>query len=425
MARCGNDPDVRALLDQNYGIAIPSDTWFIGAYHDTCKESVICFDEDRVPPQCKAAWEQAKAIIEEAKGKSAVERCQMFMLAPSIARNREGLVPNPTNPALAQQARAAALDHVMTRSTFFGEARPELGHATNASVVIGRREITKGLHFGRRAFLPSYDPFNDDDEGNFLQRVITPALVVCSGISLEYLFSTVDGGAGTKVALNVVGMVGAMQGTTGDLQVGLPTQMTEWHAPARIMFLVDAPVSRVQAVLNRAQNLKDIVENEWVRLFVRDPFTGQLFKQRKGEYIPVPMDHLYNSGSSKETIVEQPSIERQRAYVNDVTNSEGLITGVVALGMLASFILPVMNFETMMNPRGTLIAMAATALSLMNLAFSRNYLHGEFMFKQFVILSLGLLVGFNLVACAPTLEWAVIGWNIIGFSAVFLIGAFN
>merc|ERR1719361_2215954 len=77
-----------------------------------------------------------------------------------------------------------ALVHVHTRSTDLGEARPELGHATNASVIIGRRELTQGLFLARRAFLPSYDPFNDDARGTNLERILTPSLIVCSGISL-------------------------------------------------------------------------------------------------------------------------------------------------------------------------------------------------------------------------------------------------
>ena len=56
----------------------------------------------------------------------------------------------------------------------------------------------------RRAFLPSYDPTNDDERGTALERVITPALVVCSGISLEYLFSSTEAGAGTKVGASKV-----------------------------------------------------------------------------------------------------------------------------------------------------------------------------------------------------------------------------
>ena len=41
------------------------------------------------------------------------------------------------------------------------------------------------------------------------------------------------------------------QGCGGDLLVGLPTQMTEIHPPVRGLFVVDAPVARVEAVLSR------------------------------------------------------------------------------------------------------------------------------------------------------------------------------
>ncbi len=63
-------------------------------------------------------------------------------------------------------------------------------------------------------FLPSYDPMSDDDKGTNLEQVIAPALVVCSGINLEYLFSTIDlhHSAGTKAPLNVVGNIGVIQG---------------------------------------------------------------------------------------------------------------------------------------------------------------------------------------------------------------------
>ena len=75
------------------------------------------------------------------------------------------MLTNPSTPA-------AALTHVHTRSWDLGEARPELGHATNAAVILGRRELTKGGFFARRAFLFSYDPHSDDDKGTNLERCI-------------------------------------------------------------------------------------------------------------------------------------------------------------------------------------------------------------------------------------------------------------
>jgi uncharacterized protein len=89
-----------------------------------------------------------------------------------------------------------------------------LNHATNAAVIVGRRDITKYKFLDRRAFLPSYDPFGDDENGTNLEHVLAPALIVCSGINLEYLFSTIDvehHGSGTKAPMNIVGNVGVLQ----------------------------------------------------------------------------------------------------------------------------------------------------------------------------------------------------------------------
>ena len=103
-----------------------------------------------------------------------------------------------------------------------------------------------------------------------------------------------EGGAGTKVAMNLVGNFSVQQGTSGDLLIGLPTQMTEMHSPARILYLIDAPVARVKVVLVRRPELRAIVENEWVRFFVRDPYdpAGAIFKQTKGEYHRMDLDKL-------------------------------------------------------------------------------------------------------------------------------------
>ena len=176
-----NSAEVRQILAETHKIFIPGDTWFVGAFHDTSSDLVEMSDIEACPESHIETLKAVQAVLLEARGRSALERCSKFMKAQHISTTE------------------SALSHVMTRSTDLGEARPELGHATNASVIVGRRELTKGLFLARRAFCPSYDPLNDDENGTFLERVIAPALIVVSGISLEYLFSTVEGGAGTKV----------------------------------------------------------------------------------------------------------------------------------------------------------------------------------------------------------------------------------
>merc|ERR1712195_269388 len=74
---------------------------------------------------------------------------------------------------------------------------------------------------------------------------------------------------------------------------------------------------------------------------------------------------------------------------------------------------------------GGLITAGATLLGASNLAYSRRYLHGEFMYGRMVLISAFMLAGFNLVVSAPGLEDALLGWSIIGFSSTFLIGGFN
>jgi len=78
--------------------------------------------------------------------------------------------------------------------------------------------------------------------------------------------------------------------------------MTEMHSPARALFLIDAPVERVKAVLARRPELRAIVHNAWVRLFVRDPFSPE----GKGESVRMI--------EAKRTVVWDMLIERARRF---------------------------------------------------------------------------------------------------------------
>ena len=189
-ARIANDPAVRARLASTHGVTIPSDTVFIGGKHNTTADEIEYFDVERLPASHADAFAAASATLERARGANALERCYRFLLANNV------------------HTAAEALAHVKVRSVDTAEVRPELNHATNAAVIVGRRVLTKGCFFDRRAFLPSYDPSCDDERGSLLEGVLAPALVVCSGINLEYLFSTAMAsrhGAGTKAPLNIVG----------------------------------------------------------------------------------------------------------------------------------------------------------------------------------------------------------------------------
>ena len=221
-AQLANTPAVRERLASHHAVEIPSDTVFVAGLHNTTEDKVTWFTHDveralrGVPVGHSSTWDWAQAVMEDALGRHALERCQRFM------------VVNPEEPS-------KALHCVHRRAVDPSEVRPELNHASNGGLVVGRRALTRGAFLDRRAFLASYDPETDDHSGTRLERVLTPALLVGAGINLEYLFSTQDvaHSAGSKVPLNVVGNLGVMQGTTGDLRFGLPSQMTEMHVPNR------------------------------------------------------------------------------------------------------------------------------------------------------------------------------------------------
>ena len=78
-----------------------------------------------------------------------------------------------------------------------------------------------------------------------------------------------------------------------------------------------------------------------------------------------------------------------------------------------------------MNPLGPAIAITATMLTIPIVAFSRRYLHGEFIFARVFTLSTLLLLGFNIFVTAPSLITVLGGWSLMGFSSTFLIGSYN
>ena len=110
-------------------------------------------------------------------------------------------------------------------------------------------------------------------------------------------------------------------------------------------------------------------------------------------------------------------------YLVGVKRKEDLYTWVSLGIMVSSAILPFLELDAAtVGINKPLITVGATLLGLSNLAFSRRYLHGEFMFGRMTLCSAFMVSGFNLMNSAPTLEAALLGWTIIGYSSTFLIG---
>jgi uncharacterized protein YbcC (UPF0753/DUF2309 family) len=264
-AAMANRPEVRQLLTER-GIAIPSDTWFIGAEHNTCNEAISWYDLDLLPTERLSGLKTLQQELRRAQRMSAHERCRRLASAPR-------------NPTPEQ-----ALAHIEERAADFSQARPELGHATNASAVVGRRSLTQGAFFDRRVFLISYDP-TQDPEGKVLETILLAVTPVGAGINLEYYFSTVNNerfGCGSKVPHNITGFFGVMEGASSDLRTGLPQQMVEIHEPMRLLILVEHKTAVLEQIYHRQESIRELVAGGWVQLSVKDPDSGEIFLFERG-----------------------------------------------------------------------------------------------------------------------------------------------
>lgn len=258
-AAMANRREVRAGLAAQ-GIRIPEATYFIGAEHNTCDESVVWYDESRIPISHRDAFAALRRDCAEATRLHAVERCRRFASAPRG--------PSPL----------AALQHLANRRQDLGQARPELGHATVAAAFVGRRTMSRGAFFDRRVFLISYDPVPDTD-GRVLEATLLATGPVGAGINLEYYFSTVDNegfGCGSKILHNLAGLFGVMQGTASDLRTGLPLQMIEIHEPMRLLVIVEQELDIVTAIYQRQPPLQELIGNGWILLAAKHPEKAEI-----------------------------------------------------------------------------------------------------------------------------------------------------
>jgi uncharacterized protein len=268
-AHMANDARVQTQLVRE-GLRIPADQYFLGAYHNTCDDSVVYYDLDRLPTTHRKDLQQATQDIETARRRNAHERCRRFESAPLDLSDAE------------------ALRHVEHRADNLAQTRPEYNHASNALTFVGRRSRTRGLFLDRRAFLVSYDPTRDDADRTILARTLRAVVPVCAGISLEYYFSTVDPtgyGCDNKLPHNITSLLGVMLGASSDLQPGLNTQMTEIHEPMRPLVVIEATPDALRTVLAECPQIEQLIRNQWIQLAVLDPEAPIVHVWKDGQFV--------------------------------------------------------------------------------------------------------------------------------------------
>jgi hypothetical protein len=253
-----NRAPVRAGL-RAVGIDIPAETWFAAAQHDTAVDRVALLDRHLIPATHRDDLERLERDLQQAGTQLAAERCAAL----------------PGAPGDAGPARAAR--HVASRSSDWAQVYPEWGLAGNASFIVAPRSVSRRMNLQRRAFLHSYDADVDID-GTALETILTAPLVVAQWINSQYYFSTVAPevfGAGTKTIHNVVGTAGVIAGHNGDLQLGLPLQSVSdgtdaVHEPQRLLAVVQAPLARIEMIIDRNPVLQQLFGNDWIAVAARE-----------------------------------------------------------------------------------------------------------------------------------------------------------
>lgn len=269
---CGmaNMPKVRDELRAQHGIDIPDNARFLACYHDTSTDEILFFNRADIPKNEHAEVEKGLEALRQAGRDNSLERCRHFANARHIINEK------------------MTFHHVLDRASNLAEPRPEYGHNNTAMVVVGRRDLTRGLYLDRRCFLTSYDA-STDPNGEVLASVLAGAVPVAGGISLDYYFSRIDNevyGSGTKLPLNIAALLGVMTGSSSDLRIGLAKQMVELHEPVRITIIVEAHSEVVMRLIEAHPRMARLVKNEWLHFALIHPETGEMTLFQKGEFRP-------------------------------------------------------------------------------------------------------------------------------------------
>ncbi len=268
-SQMANDPRVRTIL-ASQGIPVPAESLFVGVYHNTCDDSMTWYDLERIPRSHRTVFERVRDAIDEARARSAHERCRRF------------------HSADLEISVLDALRHVEGRAEDLSQPRPEYGHCTNALCFVGRRSWSRGLFLDRRAFLTSYDPTQDDEASSILERLLQAVIPVCAGINLEYYFSYVDPtgyGCGTKLPHNITSLLGVMDGAASDLRPGLPWQMVELHEPVRLLFVIETSPSAIERIISENEAIARLVNGNWVQLAIFDADALKILRYVDGKFV--------------------------------------------------------------------------------------------------------------------------------------------
>lgn len=263
-----NNVAVRFALEAE-GISIPADTLFLACQHNTATDEVTIYNEWILSADRKDELDDLKNSLALAGKTSRAER------ALRMSGNSSGSID-------------AA---VIARSNDWSQIRPEWGLAGCNAFVIAPRERTKDINLGGKSFLHTYH-WKKDSDFSVLELIMTAPMVVTSWINLQYYGSTVDNkkfGSGNKTLHNVTAGLGVIEGSSGDLRIGLPLQSLHdgqkyQHEPSRLNVIIEAPIEAINDILKKHEPIRQLCDNQWLHLLAMNK-DGKIALRYLGDYI--------------------------------------------------------------------------------------------------------------------------------------------